>query len=193
MAGMAISLTAVKQWLKNKPLRDQLMDEVLSGKKKMCLAVTEAFAGSDVAGLRTTAEKTPDGKHYIVNGTKKWITNGMFADYFVTACRTKKGFSVLLIPRDDNVDTTQIKTSYSTVAATAYVQFENVKVPVENLLGEEDKGFVVVMSNFNHERYMMAAAVIRFSRLIVEECLKWCNQRIVFKKPLIEQPAIRQK
>jgi alkylation response protein AidB-like acyl-CoA dehydrogenase len=169
------------------------MEEVLSGKKKMCLAVTEAFAGSDVAGLRTTAEKTPDGKHYIVNGTKKWITNGMFADYFVTACRTKKGFSVLLIPRDDNVDTTQIKTSYSTTAATAYVQFENVKVPVENLLGEEDKGFVVVMSNFNHERYMMAAGVIRFSRLIVEECLKWCNQRIVFKKPLIEQPAIRQK
>ena len=49
------------------------------------------------------------------------------------------------------------------------------------------------MSNFNHERYMMAAAVIRMSRVIVEECLKWCNQRVVFKKPLIEQPAIRQK
>ncbi|KAH8697825.1 acyl-CoA dehydrogenase family protein [Talaromyces proteolyticus] len=193
MAGMAISLTAVKQWLRNKPLKDQLMEEVLSGKKKMCLAITEAFAGSDVAGLRTTAEKTPDGKYYIVNGTKKWITNGMFADYFVTGCRTKKGFSVLLIPRGEGVDTTQIKTSYSTTAATAFVQFENVKVPIENLLGEEDKGFAVIMSNFNHERFMMAAGVIRFSRLIVEECLKWCNQRIVFKKPLIEQPAIRQK
>ena len=70
MAGMAISLTAVQQWLRNEPLKARLTDEVLSGKKKMCLAITEAFAGSDVAGLKTTATKTPDGKHYIVNGTK---------------------------------------------------------------------------------------------------------------------------
>ena len=67
---MVISLTAVQQWLKNRELRDRVTEEVLSGKKKMCLAVTEAFAGSDVAGLRTTAEKTPDGKYFIVNGTK---------------------------------------------------------------------------------------------------------------------------
>jgi alkylation response protein AidB-like acyl-CoA dehydrogenase len=67
---MAISLTAVQQWLRNDPLREKITEEVLSGQKKMCLAITEAFAGSDVAGLRTTAQKTPDGKHYIVNGTK---------------------------------------------------------------------------------------------------------------------------
>ncbi|KAL4777285.1 acyl-CoA dehydrogenase/oxidase [Aspergillus nidulans var. acristatus] len=193
MAGMVISLTAVQNWLRNEPLRQKVTEEVLSGKKKMCLAVTEAFAGSDVAGLRTTAEKTPDGKYYIVNGTKKWITNGMYADYFVTACRTSKGFSVLLIPRDSAVETTQIKTSYSTAAATAFVEFNNVKVPVDHLLGEEHKGFIVVMSNFNHERYMMVCAVVRFSMTVVEECLKWCNQRIVFGKRLIEQPVIRQK
>ncbi|KAL3463889.1 acyl-CoA dehydrogenase/oxidase [Aspergillus heterothallicus] len=193
MAGMMISLTAVQQWLRNEPLRKQVTEEVLSGKKKMVLAVTEAFAGSDVAGLRTTAEKTPDGKFYIVNGTKKWITNGMFADYFVTACRTDKGFSVLLIPRDENVETSQIKTSYSTTAGTAFVEFNNVKVPVENLLGEEHKGFIVVMSNFNHERFMMVCGVARMARTVVEECLKWCNQRIVFGKKLIEQPVIRQK
>ncbi|KAL2856440.1 acyl-CoA dehydrogenase/oxidase [Aspergillus pseudoustus] len=193
MAGMMISLTAVQQWLRNEPLRKQVTEEVLSGKKKMVLAVTEAFAGSDVAGLRTTAEKTPDGKYYIVNGTKKWITNGMFADYFVTACRTAKGFSVLLIPRDEGVETSQIKTSYSTTAGTAFVEFSNVKVPVENLLGEEHKGFIVVMSNFNHERFMMVCGVARMARTVVEECLKWCNQRIVFGKKLIEQPVIRQK
>lgn len=117
----------------------------------------------------------------------------MFADYFVTGCRTEKGFSVLLIPRDEGVETKQIKTSYSTAAATAHVQFENVKVPVQNLLGEEHKGFIVIMSNFNHERWMMCAAVIRMSMTVVEECLKWCNQRIVFGKNLIAQPAIRQK
>ncbi|KAJ5097936.1 hypothetical protein N7532_004937 [Penicillium argentinense] len=193
MAGMAISLSAVKEWLRNPALKEQVTAEVLSGQKKMCLAITEAFAGSDVAGLKTTAEKTPDGKHYIVNGTKKWITNGMFADYFVTGCKTEKGFSVLLIPRGEGIETKQIKTSYSTAAATAYVQYENVKVPVENLLGEEHKGFIVIMSNFNHERFMMVAAVVRMSMTIVEECLKWCNQRIVFGKKLVEQPAIRQK
>lgn len=73
MAGMTISLTAVRQWLNNDSLKDKVTEEVLSGKKKMCLAITEAFAGSDVAGLRTTAEVTPDGKHYIINGTKKWL------------------------------------------------------------------------------------------------------------------------
>lgn len=193
MAGMMISLTAVQQWLRNEALRKQVTDEVLSGKKKMCLAITEAFAGSDVAGLRTTARKTPDGKHYIINGTKKWITNGMFADYFVTGCRTQNGFSVILVPRSDALQTRQIKTAYSTTAATAFVQYDNVKVPVENLLGEEDKGFVVIMSNFNHERFMLCCAVVRMSMTVVEECMKWCNQRIVFRKRLIEQPVIRQK
>ncbi|KAF2728252.1 acyl-CoA dehydrogenase family protein [Polyplosphaeria fusca] len=193
MAGMMISLTAVLQWMGNEQLKQRVAAEVLSGKKKMCLAITEAFAGSDVAGLRTTAEKTPDGKHYIIRGTKKWITNGMFCDYFVVGCKTEKGFSVILVPRTEEVETSLIKTSYSTAAGTAFVEFNNVKVPVDHLLGQEDKGFIVIMSNFNHERFMMCCAVIRQSRTVVEECLKWCNQRIVFGKKLIEQPAIRQK
>ena len=117
----------------------------------------------------------------------------MFSDYFVTACRTEKGYTVLLIPRDDNVETKQIKTSYSTAAGTAFVQFDNVKVPVENLLGEEHKGFIVVMSNFNHERFMMVCGVLRGMRSVTEECMKWCNQRTVFKKKLIDQPVMRQK
>lgn len=116
MAGMSISLTAVRSWMKDKALRDTVTEECLSGRKKMSLAITEAFAGSDVAGLRTTAEKTPDGKHYIISGTKKWITNGMFSDYFVTGCKTKKGFSVILVPRDDNVETKKIKVSQLNVA-----------------------------------------------------------------------------
>jgi len=73
LAGMMISLTAVRQWLNNEELREKVTQECLSGEKKICLAITEAFAGSDVSGIRTTAEKTPDGKHYIINGTKKWV------------------------------------------------------------------------------------------------------------------------
>lgn len=149
--------------------------------------------GSDVAGIRTTATKTPDGKHYIINGTKKWITNGMFSDYFVVGCKTDKGFSVILVERGEGVETKPIKTSYSTAAATAFIQFENVKVPVNHLLGKEHKGFTVIMSNFNHERWAMCCGVIGWQRIIVEECLKWANQRIVFGKNLLAQPVIRQK
>jgi alkylation response protein AidB-like acyl-CoA dehydrogenase len=150
LAGMAIGLTAVHAWCENTELRERTSKEVLSGKKKICLAVTEAFAGSDVAGLRTTAELSKDGSHYIVNGTKKWITNGVFCDYFVVACKSDKGYTVLLVERDENVDTKPIKTSYSAAAGTTYIEFNNVKVPKAHLLGPEHKGFQVVMSNFNH-------------------------------------------
>ncbi|KAF1949792.1 acyl-CoA dehydrogenase family protein [Byssothecium circinans] len=193
MAGMMISLTAVLQWMPESEQKRKVVEEVLAGRKKMCLAITEAFAGSDVAGLRTTATKTEDGKFYVVRGTKKWITNGMWCDYFVVGCRTDKGFSVVLVERQEGVETSLIKTSYSTTAGTAFIEFNDVKVPVENLLGEEHKGFTVIMSNFNHERFGMSAAVIRMSRTIVEETLKWTHQRIVFSAPLISQPAIRQK
>ncbi|KAK5660150.1 hypothetical protein OQA88_13619 [Cercophora sp. LCS_1] len=194
MAGMTIGLTCILNFCDHNPtLKKRITDEVFSGQKKICLAITEAFAGSDVAGLRTTAVKTPDGKHYVVNGTKKWITNGAFCDYFVTGVNTGKGLSVLLIPRGEGVATKQMKTSYSTTAGTAYVTFDNVKVPVENLLGGENKGIYVILSNFNHERWMMCCATVRYMRLVVEECLKWAHQRLVFKKRLIDQPVIRQK
>jgi len=193
MAGMTISLTAVRQWANDAELRDRISEEVLSGKKKICLAITEAFAGSDVGGLRTTAKLTEDGQHYIVNGTKKWITNGNWCDYFVTGCRTEGGFVVLVIPRGEGVETKQLSTSYSKSAGTAYVEYVDVKVPVKNMLGPKDKGFIVIMSNFNHERWGLAAMSTRTQRFIVEECMKWCHQRIVFGKPLISQPAIRQK
>ncbi|KYK60546.1 Acyl-CoA dehydrogenase/oxidase [Drechmeria coniospora] len=193
MAGMTIGLTAVLNFARDQSWKKKIADEVFSGRKKLCLAITEAFAGSDVAGLRTTAEKTADGKHYIVNGTKKWITNATWCDYFVTGVRTGKGLSVLLIPRGEGVETKAIKTSYSPAAGTGYITFDNVKVPVENLLGEENKGIHVILSNFNHERWTMACGSVRISRTIVEECLKWANQRLVFGKRLIDQPVIRLK
>ncbi|CCE32087.1 related to acyl-coa dehydrogenase, long-chain specific precursor [Claviceps purpurea 20.1] len=193
LAGMTIGLTAVLNFAKDEAWKKTIADSVFSGQKKLCLAITEAFAGSDVSAIRTTAERTPDGKHFIVNGTKKWITNGTFCDYFVTGVRTGKGLSVLLIERGEGVETKPIKTSYSAAAGTSYITFDNVKVPVENLLGEENKGMHVILSNFNHERWTMACGSIRVSRVIVEECLKWANQRLVFGKRLIDQPVIRQK
>merc|ERR1711916_292111 len=133
--------------------------EVLLGQKRICLAITEAFAGSDVANIKTTAVKSADGSHYIVNGTKKWITNGHDSHYFVTLVRTggegMGGISMLLIERSEGVETKKIKTSYSPSAGTAYITFDNVQVPTQNIIGWENAGFLNAMANFNHERWMI--------------------------------------
>ncbi|KZV85671.1 acyl-CoA dehydrogenase NM domain-like protein [Exidia glandulosa HHB12029] len=192
LSGMAIGLPPVLNFARPE-VKERVAAECFSGKKYISLAITEAFAGSDVAGLQTTAVKSDDGKFWIINGTKKWITNGTFSDYFTTACRTKKGLTVILVPRVDGVETRPIKTAYSATAGTAYITFDNVKVPVEYTLGEEDKGLKVVLSNFNHERWMLAAHSAALHRTIVEECLKWANQRYVFGKPLHDQAVIRAK
>ncbi|KAF9513141.1 hypothetical protein BS47DRAFT_1372631 [Hydnum rufescens UP504] len=158
----------------SRELQAKVVPEVFSGKKQICLAISEAFAGSDVSGVRTTAKKTPDGKHFIVNGTKKWITNGTFSDYFTVACKTDKGLTVLLIERQPGVETKAIKTSYSSTAGTAYITFDNVKVPVGERLGKRKPG-------------------VRSHRNIVGQCLVWANQRKVFGKPLMNQPVVRAK
>ncbi|KZT19810.1 acyl-CoA dehydrogenase NM domain-like protein [Neolentinus lepideus HHB14362 ss-1] len=168
-------------------LQAKVVPDVFSGKKFICLAVSEAHAGSDVTGLQTTAVKTEDGKHWIVNGTKKWITNGTFT----TGCKTEDGFTVILIERGEGVETKHVKTSYSSTAGTAYITFDNVKVPVENTL--EMCGRNNSPSNFNHERWVMCCSSARSQRLVVEECLKWTQQRKAFGKPLSSQAVIRNK
>ncbi|WVQ78186.1 hypothetical protein IAT38_000269 [Cryptococcus sp. DSM 104549] len=191
-AGMVIGLPPVLNF-GQEPLRSKVLEEVFSGQKIISLAISEAFAGSDVAGLRTTATKSEDGKTWTINGTKKWISGGMHSDYFTVGAKTEGGLTVFLVPRGEGVETKQIKTSYSTAAGTAYITFDNVKVPAENMLGPENGGLLVILSNFNHERWVMCCSSARVSRLIVEECLKWASQRFVFGKPLISQPTVRAK
>lgn len=129
-----------------KPLVDRILPGILNGDKRICLAITEPDAGSDVANLTCEAKLTPDGKHYIVNGEKKWITNGVYADYFTTAVRTggpgMNGLSVLLIEREHGgVSTRRMDCQGVWSSGTTYVTFEDVKVPVENLIGKENQGF----------------------------------------------------
>eukprot|EP01064_Diplonema_japonicum_P027227 TRINITY_DN3910_c1_g8_i1.p1 TRINITY_DN3910_c1_g8~~TRINITY_DN3910_c1_g8_i1.p1 ORF type:complete len:520 (+),score=168.63 TRINITY_DN3910_c1_g8_i1:54-1613(+) len=194
--GLVIGLPPVMHFGKGE-LQKRVIKEVLTGEKRICLAISEPFAGSDVANLQTTAKKSPCGKYYIVNGAKKWITNGAFSDYFVTAVRTGGkgmfGISMLLIPRCEGLKTTQIPVSYSSCAGTSYVTFEDVKVPVENLLGRQNQGFRIVMYNFNHERWGINVFIQTGMRGMVEECFKWATQRKAFGKPLISQPVVRFK
>ncbi|OCH95412.1 acyl-CoA dehydrogenase [Obba rivulosa] len=191
-AGCVIGLPPVLNF-GSPELKSRLVPEIFSGKKFICLAVSEAHAGSDVFGLQTTATKTEDGKHWIITGTKKWITNGTFADYFTVGCKTEDGFTVILVERGEGVETKQIKTSYSSTAGTAYITFDNVKVPVENTLGEEGGGIFVMLSNFNHERWVMCCCAARSQRLVIEECMQWTSQRKAFGKPLNSQPVVRAK
>ncbi|CEH19425.1 acyl-dehydrogenase [Ceraceosorus bombacis] len=191
--GMVIGLPPVMNFGSQK-LKDEVIEPVLNGEKYICLAISEAFAGSDVMGMRTFAQKSEDGSHYILNGSKKWITNGMFADYFTTACKTDEGYAVLLVRRDfGGVETKQIRTSYSTTAGTAYVTFDNVKVPADYVIGEDGLGIQIVLSNFNHERWVMCCSTIRASRAICEQLLKWSAQRKAFGKPLNSQAVVRAK
>lgn len=192
-AGTVIGMPPIMNFAKPH-LRDRIMEEVFSGKANVSLAITEAYAGSDVAGIKTRATKTADGKHYIINGAKKWITGGMHADYFSLATRTSdKGLTVFLVPRQEGVETRPIKTAYSSSAGTAYVTLKDVKIPAENMLGKENDGLKVILANFNHERWTMCCGSARAARLNVEECLKWAVQREAFKAPLIAQPVIRNK
>lgn len=167
----------------------------IKGERRICLAISEPYAGSDVAQIRTTAEQAPDGS-WQVSGVKKWITGGMVADYFTTLARTEKhGPIMLLVERDEGgtVTTKPIKTSYSPAAGTAYVSIHNAVVPADNLIGKLGMGFHQTMANFNFERWGMVCSGNRHSRMVLEECLKWAAQRKVFGKALVEQPVIRYK
>ncbi|KAG6831802.1 hypothetical protein H0H92_007479 [Tricholoma furcatifolium] len=166
LGGKVIGLPPVLNF-GSEELKAKVVPEVLAGKKFICLAISEAHAGSDVMGLQTTAVKSEDGKEWIINGSKKWITNGTFADYFTVGCKTEDGFTVILVERGPGVETKQIKTSYSTTAGTAYITFDDVRVPVGNTLGEEGGGIFVM--------------------------LRWTTQRKVFGKPLHSQAVIRSK
>lgn len=200
-----------------KALKDRILPGILTGEKRICLAITEPDAGSDVANLTCEAKLSEDGKHYIVNGEKKWITNGIWANYFTTAVRTggegMNGVSLLLIERDmGGVSTRRMDCQGVWSSGTTYITYEDVKVPVENLLGKENQGFkgefsqtafavhsfladhrIVIMTNFNHERIGIIIQSLRFSRVCYEESVKYASKRRTFGKKLIEHPVIRMK
>ncbi len=136
-------------------LKEKVAKDCLTGNKVICLAITEPYAGSDVATLQATAKKSADGKYYIVNGEKKWITNGVYADFFTVAVRTggpgMGGVSLLLVERGmQGVTTKQMLCTGVWPSGTAYITFEDVKVPVENLIGEENVGFKCIKKKIPH-------------------------------------------
>lgn len=177
-------------------IKARVVPECLMGRKLSCLAITEPTGGSDVAGMKTTAVR--EGDHYIVNGEKKWITNGIWAEYFTVACRTGGegggGISLLMLERSmPGITTRKMKCSGVWSSGTTFITFEDVKVPVGNLLGKENKGFKYIMDNFNHERFSICVMTNRFSRVCLEEAVKFASKRKTFGKTLVQHPVIRWK
>ncbi|KAH7130777.1 short-chain specific acyl-CoA dehydrogenase mitochondrial precursor [Dendryphion nanum] len=183
----------------NKQLQDRYLPELLTGKKRTCIAITEPAAGSDVANITTTATKTSDGKHYIVNGSKKWITNGIWSEYSSMAVRTggdgPTGLSMLVVPLKGypGVSMRRLKVGGQVSAGTTFIELDDVKVPVENLIGKEGMGMKYIMTNFNHERLTIAIGATRQSRVALAAATEYILKREAFGKPLVDQPVVRHR
>lgn len=177
-------------------LKRRIAPDVLAGEKIIALGITEPGAGSDVAQLKTRAERK--GASYIVNGAKTLITSGMRADYITLAVRTGgagiEGISLLLVELDrPDVSRTPIAKMGWHASDTATIHFDQVEVPAENLIGPENGGFAGIMRNFNGERLGMAQGAAAYARICYEDALDWARQRETFGKPLITNQVIRHK
>ncbi|KAI2623690.1 putative acyl-CoA dehydrogenase [Xylaria nigripes] len=208
--GMAFGVPPILSF-GNKQLQEKFLPDLLTGTKRSCIAITEPDAGSDVANITTTAIKSADGKHYIINGSKKWITNGIWADYATMAVRTgppgsgADGLSMLVVPLKGHpgVSMRRLKVGGQVSGGTTFIELDDVKVPVENLIGVEGMGMRYVMTNFNHERLTVAIGVTRQARVALSAAFEYVMKREAFSKPLkkelllissvVDQPVVRHR
>ncbi|KAI0198918.1 putative acyl-CoA dehydrogenase [Astrocystis sublimbata] len=198
--GMAFGVPPIIKF-GNQATKEKYLPDLLTGRKRSCIAITEPDAGSDVAGITTTAVKSECGKFYIVNGTKKWITNGIWADVSSMAVRTgppgsgAAGLSMLVVPLKNHPGVTmrRIKVGGQVSAGTTFIELDDVKVPVENLLGVEGQGMRYVMTNFNHERLTIAVGFVRQARVALAATVEHVMKREAFGKALMEQPVVRHR
>jgi acyl-CoA dehydrogenase len=177
-------------------LKARILPPVLAGEKIIALGITEPGGGSDVANLCCTARR--EGDHYVVNGEKCYITSGMRADYLTTAVRTggpgAAGVSLLVIDMNaPGVTRTKLEKMGWWASDTAQIFFQDVRVPVENLVGAEGRGFGAIMLNFNNERLALAAGAIAYARVATEEALDYARERHTFGKRLADHQVIRHK
>jgi acyl-CoA dehydrogenase len=170
----------------------------IKGETIAALAITEPGAGSDVAGIKTFARR--DGDEYVVNGSKTFITNGVRGDIFVTAVKTTEsgghhGLSFLVLEREMPGFTVSRKLEKLGWHAsdTGELSFQDVRVPIENLLGEENQGFYQIMANFQWERILMALGAVGGMQAMFERTLAYAQDREAFGRPIGRFQAIRHK
>src|SRR5467141_4991934 len=188
-------------WTGSEALKEKYLPAICRGEKMTAIAVTEPGGGSDVAAIRTRAVK--DARHYVINGTKMFITNGAMADlYFVAARvdagsddRRHRGISMFLVERETpgfGVSRTLDKMGMR-ASDTAELSFQDVRVPASHLLGREGVGFYEVMRVFQRERLVAGVHAVAMSERALEDTIAYVRERQAFGGPLSEKQVVRHK
>ncbi|EDV20536.1 uncharacterized protein TRIADDRAFT_31757 [Trichoplax adhaerens] len=185
--------------------KQKYLPDLATGKKIAAFCLTEPMAGSDAASLRTKAVLDDDGKHYILNGNKIWITNGGFADIMTVFARvvrrkedsdeTTEGITAFIVERDfPGVTSGPAEKKMGLKSSnTASIYFDNVKVPVENMIGKVGEGFKVAMNILNNGRFGLIAVSSGLIRMLVSKTSEHANNRIQFNQKLIEFQVVQEK
>ena len=183
----------------SKAQRDRHMPGIVAGEKIVAVAVTEPDAGSDVKGIRTTARR--EGDSYVLNGAKVYITNGVHADLYCVAAKTdlsakpSQSVSIFLVEKGTpgfRVARELDKHGWRS-SDTAELVFEDCRIPAENLLGQEGRGFYAIMSNFQNERTVIGAMAMGEAQAAIDLTLDYVRTRKAFGATLWDKQAIRQK
>ena len=173
----------------NDEQKERWFPKLCSGETISALAMTEPSAGSDFAAIRTTAKL--DGNHYILNGQKTFITNGVTSDLVIVACKTNpdaghKGMSLLILER--GMEGIERGKEFKKIGLkgqdTAELFFTDVKVPKENLLGQENQGFYYMMKNLPQERMSIAVSALAAIETVLDYTIEYCKERKAFGKPI---------
>jgi alkylation response protein AidB-like acyl-CoA dehydrogenase len=169
----------------------------VAGEKIGCLCVTEPFGGSDVAGMRTTAIK--QGDTYVINGSKTFITNGVYCDYMIVAAKTSpelnhKGISIFIVDKESKgVSVSKLNKLGWRASDTAEIAFDNVTIPASNLMGEEGKGFPYIMQHFALERLIMGVNAHARAEFALEYALQYMSERTTFGQTINKYQALRHR
>ena len=188
-------------WTGSERLKEKYLPGICRGEKLCAVAVTEPGGGSDVAAIRTRAVR--DGDHYVLNGSKMFITNGALADLYFVAARVEqgddrrrhKGISMFLVERETPgflVSRTLEKMGMR-ASDTAELAFEDMRVPAENLLGREGVGFYEVMRVFQRERLVAGLHAVAMSERALEDTLAYVRERQAFGGPLADKQVVRHR
>ena len=179
-------------------LKETYLKPAIAGDMVTSIAVTESGAGSDVASLATTAKR--EGDEYVINGSKTFITNGTQADYLTLLARTSDepgyhSYSLFVVPTDlpgfqvsKKLDKLGMRSS-----DTAELFFDNLRIPVENLIGEEGEGFIYQMQQFQHERFSVMPPAYVIAKDIIDMTVGYIKERMVFGKPLIKRQVLQHR
>lgn len=183
----------------NAEQKQKYLPDIIQGKTITAVCVTEPAAGSDVAGIRTRAVR--DGDDWIINGSKIFITNGVYGDLYIVAAKTdpnakgSRGISMFLVEKGTSGFSVgrSLKKHGWRSSDTAELFFDNVRIPAGNLLGEENKGFYAVMKNFQHERIMLAAMGVGEAQKALDLTIENVKQRQAFGGALFDKDVVRLK